>query len=591
MLSESQLPSPDHDVKLSLRRSGFRLMAVFAVLIGIVIVISQPTNTMLAFACSVWCLLTSCAALYFERHSQTIANIWALLTVPIAPILVLSNGLLPATLIPLIVIFPIVFLSGWWQIIAIFMVAGSTLLVPFNGAPYDQDLWLRLSLTNIVMSLLIYRLVGHLEAALVVSNNQKIELNRALASEKQASAAQSQFLATMSHEIRTPLNGILGLTSVLLSSELNEKARPKLEKIRQSGSSLNRILNDVLDVSKLNAGKLTIESLPFDLVATVNCGISFYAQLAQDKGIALNVDIDKSVNPYVVGDAVRLLQILNNLVSNAIKFTQHGSVTVSLRRIELLQDSQCIALSVIDTGEGIDKAALSTIFDAFTQANSSISRTHGGTGLGLRIVKSLVESMRGTISVESAPNEGSAFTVSLPFPLAEQGVAPTTSLDTTMADSPASSDTAINALNIKGLAIPSPFASSEASKDFKYSILVVDDNEINQIVTKSLLDNMGVNVTLASSGKEAIALLTQHNYDLILMDLQMPEMSGADAAKALRQKEVIAPIIAFTASVMPDEIDNAISSGMNGYLTKPVDQNALSDVLRKHLTQKHGGDA
>ncbi|MDB2331446.1 ATP-binding protein [Alteromonas sp.] len=585
MLPESQLPSPNYDVKLSLRRSGFRLMALFAVLIGIVIVISQPQNAMLALSFSAWCLLTSCAALYFEKHAQNIAKVWALVAIPIAPIIVFNNGILPATLIPLIVIFPIVFLSGWWQISAMLIVAGSIFLVPLNGTPYDQGLWLRLTVTNIVMSLLIYRLVSHLEAALVESNNQKIQLDRALALEKQASAAQSQFLATMSHEIRTPLNGILGLTSVLLSNELNENARPKLEKIQQSGSSLNRILNDVLDVSKLNAGKLTIESIPFDLVATVKNGISFYTQLAQDKGISLNVDIDKTVNTDVVGDAVRLLQILNNLVSNAIKFTQRGSVTVSLQRIEASKDSQRIALSVIDTGEGIEEVALSTIFDAFTQANSSISRTHGGTGLGLRIVKSLVESMGGTISVESAHNEGSTFIVSLPFSLAEQQSSSITSQATTMSDTSAPSvkATAVDGLKIKGLAIPSPFVSSDAPSDYKHSILVVDDNEINQIVAKSLLDSMGVNVTLASSGKEAIALLTQHNYDLILMDLQMPEMSGADAAKALRQKEVIAPIIAFTASVMPDEINNALSSGMNDYLTKPVDHNALTTVLRKHL--------
>ena len=585
MLSESQLPSPNYDVKLSLRRSGFRLMALFAVLIGIVIVISQPQNPMLALSASAWCLLTSCAALYFEKHAQNIAKVWALVVIPIAPIIVFNNGILPASLIPLIVIFPIVFLSGWWKISAMLIVAGSTFLVPLNGTPYDQGLWLRLTVTNIVMSLLIYRLVSHLEAALVESNNQKIQLDRALALEKQASAAQSQFLATMSHEIRTPLNGILGLTSVLLSNELNENARPKLEKIQQSGSSLNRILNDVLDVSKLNAGKLTIESLPFDLVATVKSGISFYTQLAQDKGISLNVDIDKSVNTDVVGDAVRLLQILNNLVSNAIKFTQYGSVTVSLQRIEASKDSQRIALSVIDTGEGIEEVALSTIFDAFSQANSSISRTHGGTGLGLRIVKSLVESMGGTISVESAHNKGSTFIVSLPFSLAEQQSSSITSQATTMSDTsaPSVNATAVDGLKIKGLAIPSPFVSSDAPSDYKHSILVVDDNEINQIVAKSLLDNMGVNVTLASSGKEAIALLTQHNYDLILMDLQMPEMSGADAAKALRQKEVIAPIIAFTASVMPDEINNAFSSGMNDYLTKPVDHNALTTVLRKHL--------
>ncbi|AUC87352.1 hypothetical protein CW735_03335 [Alteromonas sp. MB-3u-76] len=234
---------------------------------------------------------------------------------PFAPVIVVINGLLPASLIPLMTLFPIVFLTGKWILCSMIIIAGSTLLVPFHEGGYNEAIWIRLSITNIVVSVLIYQLVSRLEIALAESNVKTVELNRALAKEREASAAQSRFLATMSHEIRTPLNGILGLTDVVLSKEISENARPNLNRIQQSGISLHRILNDVLDVSKLSAGKLSIESAPFDLVSTVNSCVSFYSQLAQNKGIALELSIANGIDASVTGDAVRLSQILNNLIN------------------------------------------------------------------------------------------------------------------------------------------------------------------------------------------------------------------------------------------------------------------------------------
>jgi CheY-like chemotaxis protein/two-component sensor histidine kinase len=338
----------------------------------------------------------------------------------------------------------------------------------------------------------------------------------------------------MSHEIRTPLNGILGLTDVVLSHDISESARPNLEKIQRSGLSLNRILNDILDLSKLNAGKLALEIIPFDLKSTAKDCVAFYAQLAQNKG-----------------DATRLSQVLNNLVSNAIKFTHQGSVTLGLSKGEASKTHQFVRFSVKDTGDGIDASEQERVFDAFTQANSSINRMHGGTGLGLQIVKSLVEAMGGTVYLKSAVGQGSEFYFELPFEIA---------------------DSVIGA------------KEQESTPSFpNLTVLVAEDNDINQVVAKSLLEDTGLRVALANNGNEAVEIALKQHFDLILMDLHMPEMNGSEAALALRKANITIPIIAFTAAVVAEEIDKALASGMNGYLTKPVNKTELHAVLTKYL--------
>lgn len=538
-------------VTSALRSAGFKILLVFSLLILVVIALAQPKNVYVALYFGISWFAFAVVGISLPHYRERLAKLWALMTMPVAPYLVISNGILPATLVPIAAIFPILLLSKGWRVSAMMVLACCTFLVPFYDGPYDKGLWLRLCVTNLVVSLLIYVLANQLEKALVESRKKTLELNRALESERQASAAQSRFLATMSHEIRTPLNGILGLTDVVLSHNISENARPNLEKIQRSGLSLNRILNDILDLSKLNAGKLSLERIPFDLKATAKDCVAFYAQLAQNKGISLRISVDKALNTCVVGDATRLSQVLNNLVSNAIKFTQKGSVTLGLDKGEASSTHQLVRFSVTDTGEGIDASEQERVFEAFTQANSSINRIHGGTGLGLQIVKSLVEAMGGTVYVKSAAGEGSEFYFELPFEVAKSVVAVKEKHKT-------------------------PVFSNR-------TVLVAEDNDINQVVAKSLLEDTGLNVVLANNGKEAVQLAQNQHFDLILMDLHMPEMNGSEAAFMLRQSNIDIPIIAFTAAVVSEEIEKALASGMNGYLTKPVNKTELYTVLTKHL--------
>ena len=539
------------DVTSRLRQTGFGILLAFSVLIIIAVVFNRPDNLFVAvFLPSMW-LFVALVGLWFPNYGDVIAKVWALFSIPIAPYLVLSNGLLPATLIPIGTIFPVLLLKGWWRISLMVILASCTFLVPLHAGSYDSAIWIRVCITNITVSLLIFSLSHLLESALTESKNKALELDNALEKEKQALASQSRFLATMSHEIRTPLNGILGLTDVVLANTITEQARPNLEKIQRSGLSLNRILNDILDLSKLNAGKLNLEFMPIDLKSIVKECMAFYAPIASGKGVSLHIDIARDMSTLVIGDATRISQVLNNLISNAVKFTQQGSVRLSLTFQFTPSGEHVVHFSVMDTGEGISEQQQHIIFDAYAQADNRVNRVHGGTGLGLQIVKSLVEAMGGEIAVSSSPGNGSHFQLSLPLAI------------TTIKEP--------------------EFTIVEPKPYFSGSVLVAEDNPINQAVAKSLLEMMGITVVLANNGQEAIDKALAATFDLILMDLHMPEVNGAEAAKMLRELNVTTPIIAFTAAVISDEINNALKSGMDGYLTKPVNKSALNTVLTKYL--------
>lgn len=546
------------DVAQDLRHAGFRILLVFSLLIALAVILGPPENVLVAsINVFIW-IGTALLGLRLPSYGEAIAKLWTLIVIPVGAYLIIQNGLLPAVLIPLVAIFPILLLRGTWRIGSSIFIVSCSFLVPLFHAEYNEALWFRMCITTFIVSLLIYTLSSRLEKALIESKLKSTALDEALIKERAALATQARFLATMSHEIRTPLNGILGLTDVVLSREINENARSHLEKIQRSGVSLNRILNDVLDVSKLNAGKLSLETVAIDLNAVASDSAAFFHQLAQNKGIVLNLEIDERLNTNVIGDATRLSQVLNNLISNAIKFTHVGSVTLRIMQGETSGSHQLVKFSVIDTGEGIDISDQERIFDAFAQANNSIQREFGGTGLGLQIVKSLVEAMGGTVNLRSELKKGSEFSFELPF-----------------------------AIPINASTKPVETRTRDAHLSFSGgSILIADDNEINQVVAKALLEDIGFDVAQANNGREAIDMALHHQFDLILMDLNMPQMNGDEAANILRNHSISTPIIAFTAAVVKDELEKALAAGMNDYLTKPIDKDALHIILAKHLSSK-----
>ncbi|MEW9797274.1 response regulator [Alteromonas sp. CYL-A6] len=539
------------EVAQTLRLAGFRILLAFSLMITLVIIATSPENSAIALFFPLWWSAIAVIALQFPHLSQLCARTWAVISIPMAPVLIINNGLMPATLLPLATIFPVMLLRGGWRLMSMAILAGCIFLVPLYDGPIDTGIWLRLCVTNVVISILIYALVSRLEKALVESRNKSYELKLALEKERHASATQSRFLATMSHEIRTPLNGILGLTDVVLARPLDESQRPNLEKIQRSGLLLNRILNDVLDLSKLNAGKLLLETITFDLATLIDDCVTFYQPAADKKGLTLTQQVDERVVHAVSGDPTRIAQVLHNLLSNAIKFTKHGGVSLTVNVEQQMPDAQTLIFCIEDTGSGIDASVHEHIFEAFTQASESVSREYGGTGLGLQIAKSLVSAMNGEIWVASVPGEGSRFHFRITLPKASS---------------------------------PLPETRSDSDDAHYYAhVLVVEDNEINQLVARSLLEEFGVTVDLAANGQKALDKVRAHQYDLVFMDLNMPVMDGKEATRHIRRRYPDLPVIALTAAVLEEEISAAMDAGMNAYITKPVKRHDLNAMLATFL--------
>jgi two-component system, sensor histidine kinase and response regulator len=369
-----------------------------------------------------------------------------------------------------------------------------------------------------------------------------------------ASRSKSAFLANMSHEIRTPMNGIIGMTSLLLDSALTEGQREYAETIHASANSLLAVINDILDFSKIEAGKLDIDAAEMDLPASVAEARAILAFQATAKNLRLDVRVDPDVPRRVMGDRQRIRQCLINLISNAIKFTPAGGVTV---RVSLAgrQDGHVLArFEVRDTGIGISSGTLSTLFQPFVQADSSTTRNFGGTGLGLSIVRRLVELMGGDVGVDSALGRGSTFWFVLPLELAEAapGAAPP---------------------------VPAKFVPRYAGK-----VLLVEDNLVNQKVARSFLERLGCQVSVAGNGLEAVQACEQGRFDLVLLDLQMPLMDGYAATSSLRKLEQgqrRTPIVALTASAMAGQRERCVDAGMDDLITKPLDVQRLEAVLER----------
>lgn len=381
------------------------------------------------------------------------------------------------------------------------------------------------------------------------------ELRQAQQRALSASHAKSQFLANMSHEIRTPLNAMIGYSELLSQSQLNQEQQGWLGNVKTASHLLLSIVNDVLDYSKIEAGKLELESLPFTLEQLIAQQKALFALSSQDKGLDFHICREGDFPPALRGDFMRLGQVLTNLVSNAIKFTQHGSVTLHIRANPVAHDTCQLTFHVIDTGMGISDAQKARLFDAFTQADSSISRRFGGTGLGLVICRRLIEQMGGTLDANSEQGKGSCFSVGLTLPITAEPDAQLSQCDT---------------LDTRGLV--------------GKRVLLAEDNPVNQALTRRLLENLGLAVILVNNGREALEQLQAHDVDLVLMDLQMPEMDGFEAAQRIRQGNKTLPIIALSAAVLDEERQDALAAGMNEHVAKPINFQQLSATVIRWLT-------
>jgi PAS domain S-box-containing protein len=432
-----------------------------------------------------------------------------------------------------------------------------------KGSVTDSPLTLRHNkgkLTEVLFNGSVYKdEKGHVLGVVIVardvtaqkrSENLLIEAKSNAESERQiaedAVKSKQQFLSNMSHEIRTPMNAIIGFTKIILKTELTEKQREYLSAIKTSGDALIVLINDILDLAKVDAGKMTFEQIPFKMADSISTMLHLFGTNIQEKNLELVKEYDPKIPEVLVGDSVRLHQIILNLVSNAVKFTTAGKITVSVHLLKQDAGKVTIEFTVSDTGIGIAENQIDKIFENFQQATGDTSRVFGGTGLGLAIVKKLVEGQNGKITVKSKIDEGSSFSFTLDY---QKTTAP---------------------------AELEPVLIDPTGELRHVKVLVAEDIALNQLLIRTILDDFGFESEIVDNGKLAVEKLEQNTYDIVLMDLQMPEMNGFQATEYIRNTMCLSiPIIALTADVTTVNLSKCEGAGMNDYLAKPVDERLL----------------
>jgi signal transduction histidine kinase/DNA-binding response OmpR family regulator len=453
----------------------------------------------------------------------------------------------------------------WWITASLAVNVIGQLLMLLSDRPFD----------TLFLAAHVYKVLGYmiplvgffLYQIIVVLEYDRSQRDLITAREAALTAAsvKAEFLANMSHEIRTPMNGVLGMTERALRTSLTTEQRGYLTAVRDSARSLLNLLNDVLDYSKIESGKFYIDKTDFSLRDCIDSAVQALRTSAQDKGLDLRVEFADDLPEWVQGDARRLRQVLLNLVGNAIKFTLHGGITVEVRMPVGLPPNPSNAIRVDfyvrDTGIGIPREKQAIIFDAFSQADGSTTRRFGGTGLGLAISSELVSMMDGKIEVESEVGKGSCFHFWVWF------------------EKPSTSHPEIS--------IPADIPARSYRSSHPARIILAEDNEINQRLAAEMLREMGHEIIWCKTGLEVIDVIQHHSTDLILMDLQMPEMGGIEATRIIRQMEVESrrhlPIVAITAHAMSEDKQRCLDAGMDGYLSKPIDEDLLFEILERLL--------
>lgn len=510
--------------------------------------------------------------LYPKETSKILMNILSSISLLFAGIsLLLPPSIFSLLVTPYLLVLSCYMLYAFWVYLkaAINKNVGARFALASTGVVFIVFFITILVYFGIVQDFLLLSFLGYIFffslQSLILSFRFADSLKTAKEQAEESSQAKSQFLSTMSHEIRTPLNAVIGLSGLLSESELNEKQKEFSKTIKTSGETLLSILNNILDYSKIESEKVELEYKEYDLEKLIRNVVAVNSSMFKTDDVKLSYEIDDDVPTHVIGDSTRLQQVLLNLVSNAVKFTEKGEVLIEVKTVSKKGHAFVLEFGVTDTGIGIPDDKLNKLFESFSQVDASTTRKYGGTGLGLAISKRLVELMGGSIKVSSTENEGSKFSFTVEIQEQSRRKEPD-SVEKERANPGSSIE-----------------EESKAKSFDQLSILVVEDNKINQKVASRILEQLNIIPDIAENGEEAIEMVSSKKYDLVFMDMEMPIMDGLDATRGIRSKKETLPfnpkIIAMTANALPGYREKCLEAGMDDFVTKPISKDSIRSLL------------